>query len=89
MSSKTRRKEHIIIGVLNTTLDLFTSETEFNLLEISRQKQFKEWEPTEVRVHYDGTTEDKADVGNSYRQQGNPLLITFEDCQNSISPKSQ
>ncbi|CAM3630049.1 hypothetical protein [Erysipelothrix anatis] len=90
---------------LNTTLSLFTNANEFELLEVSRRKQFIDgeatdvfdsiykillnYEPVEIRVHDDGAIADKADVVNSYRQQGNPLLISFEDCQISVSPKTQ
>lgn len=90
---------------LNTTLSLFTNANEFELLEVSRRKQFIDgeatdvfdsiykillnYEPVEIRVHDDGAIAEKADVVNSYRQQGNPLLISFEDCQISVSPKTQ
>lgn len=91
--------------VLNTTLESFTNFTEFELLEVSRRKQFKDgkaveifdtvykvlinYEPVEIRVHDDGSIAEKADTVNSYRQLGEPLLISFENCQISISPKSQ
>ncbi|AGN24529.1 hypothetical protein K0810_06330 [Erysipelothrix rhusiopathiae] len=90
---------------ITSTLESYTSLSHFELLEVSRRKQYIggeatdtfdtvykaliNYEPTEIRVEDDGKIMQDASKVISYVQAGTPLKVSFEDCLITISPKSQ
>lgn len=90
---------------ITIALESYTTIKEFELLEVSRRKQYVDgeatdnfdtvykvlinFEPTEVRVDDDGKVMQRADEIHDFVQGGVPLRVTFEKCKLTISPKSQ
>lgn len=90
---------------ITIALESYTSIKEFELLEVSRRKQYVDgeatdsfdtvykvlinYEPTEVRIADDGKIMQRADEILEYVQGGVPLKVSFEKCKVTISPKSQ
>lgn len=89
---------------LTLPLENYTVNDEFELLEVSRRRQYLNGEPTEtfdtvykVLISYEPIEVRIADEGSpvsaekvlAYTQAGQPLKVSFEGGMISISPKSQ
>ena len=90
---------------ITIALESYTNTKEFELLEVSRRKQYVDgeatdnfdtvykvlinYEPTEIRVSDDGKIMQDADKVHDYVQGGVPLRVSFEKCKIMVSPKSQ
>lgn len=90
---------------MTINLEAFTKYEEFELLDVSRRKQYKDgeatenfdtvyqtlinYEPIDIRINDDGAIAEQADLVRASRQDGEPLLISFDNCLITVSPKSQ
>lgn len=90
---------------LQISLSSYCTSNEFELLEVSRRRRYRDgepiekydtvykalinYEPTEIKIEGETDILQEADKVIAYVQAGRPLKVVFTDCSITVFPKSQ